>query len=111
MLGNKEIMAENIKFYMEKKGVNATEVCTALGFKSNTFSDWVTAKSYPRIDKIEKMANYFGVSKSALVEDNRYETDYISPTEKELVKSFRMADSETQLVIRRLLGYVEGMRK
>ncbi len=34
-----------------------------------TFSDWVNAKTYPRIDKIELMANYFGISKSDLVED------------------------------------------
>ena len=34
-----------------------------------TFSDWINAKTYPRIDKIELLANYFGVLKSDLVED------------------------------------------
>lgn len=68
-LGNKEIMAKNIKKYMAIKGVNQTEMCNALGFKFMTLSDWLHAKTYPRIDKIELMANYFGVSKSDLVED------------------------------------------
>ena len=68
-LGNKETMAKNIKRLMALNQVNATDVCTALGFKAPTFSDWVNAKTYPRIDKIEAMSNYFGVSKADLVED------------------------------------------
>ena len=68
-LGNKETMAKNIKRLMALNQVNATDVCTALGFKAPTFSDWVNAKTYPRIDKIEAMSNYFGVSKADLVEE------------------------------------------
>ena len=68
-LGNKETMAKNIKRLMALNQVNATDVCNALGFKAPTFSDWVNAKTYPRIDKIEAMSNYFGVSKADLVED------------------------------------------
>lgn len=69
MVADKELMARNIKRFMDEKGVNATDVCKALGFKHNTFSDWINAKAYPRIDKIEMMANYFGVTKADLVED------------------------------------------
>ena len=69
MTENKLIMAKNILYYMNKRNVTASDVCKACGFKQNTFSDWVNAKIYPRIDKIEMMANYFGVSKSDLVED------------------------------------------
>lgn len=68
-LGNKEIMAKNIKRYMESRGVDRNKICADLGIKYTTFSDWINAKTYPRIDKIELIANYFGVSKSDLVED------------------------------------------
>lgn len=70
-LGNKKIMANNIKYYMNLKGINQTELCNALGLKYMTVNDWVNAKSYPRIDKIEMMADYFGISKSDLVEERR----------------------------------------
>ena len=70
MLGNKEIMAKNILYYMEINRVNSSEVCRALGFKQSTFSNWLHAKIYPRIDKIEKMANYFHITKADLVEDH-----------------------------------------
>ena len=41
-----------------------------MGVKYTTFTDWVKGNSYPRIDKIEMMANYFGISKADLVEDH-----------------------------------------
>ena len=82
-LGNKETMAKNIKRLMALNQVNATDVCTALGFKAPTFSDWVNAKTYPRIYKIEAMSNYFGVSKADLVEE-QLPSDAISyaPTQR-----------------------------
>lgn len=70
-LGNKSIMAQNIKYYMSLKGVTQSEVCTTLNIKANTFSDWVNAKTYPRIDKIEMLANYFGIEKSDLIEKQK----------------------------------------
>ena len=69
MFENKKVMARNILHYMEVNNVTATDVCKACGFKQNTFSDWVNAKTYPRIDKIELMANYFHINKAYLVED------------------------------------------
>ncbi len=67
-LGNKESMAQNIKRYMRKKNISRRELCDALGFNYNTLADWLHARKYPRIDKIEMMANYFGISKADLVE-------------------------------------------
>lgn len=68
-LGNKEIMAKNIQFYMNKKGLDRNRLCADLNLKYMTVSDWLNAKTYPRIDKIEMLANYFNVNKSDLVEE------------------------------------------
>lgn len=67
-LGNKEIMAKNIKRLLDERGMTRTELCNALGFNYSTLADWLHARKYPRIDKIEMMANFFGVSKADLVE-------------------------------------------
>ncbi|MCI1823716.1 MAG: helix-turn-helix domain-containing protein [Megasphaera sp.] len=67
-LGNKQVMADNIKYYMKLHDKSRAEICKDLGFKYSTFSEWLNAKKYPRIDKIEILANYFNVNKSALVE-------------------------------------------
>lgn len=66
---NKSIIAKNIRYYMEQNNKSRMEVCEALGIKYTTFTDWVNGKTYPRIDKIELMAAYFGIQKSDLVED------------------------------------------
>ncbi len=68
-LGNKKIMALNIKRLLAISGISQKELCKALGFRESTFSDWVNAKTYPRIDKIEMMARYFNVTKADLVEN------------------------------------------
>lgn len=70
MLGNKEIMAKNIRRYMDAQRKSRNDVCEALGFAYSTFTDWINGNKYPRIDKIEMLANYFGVSKSDLVEEH-----------------------------------------
>ena len=66
---NKRIMARNIRRYMDMKGVTNQQVCDALGFKYTTFMDWIKAVTYPRIGKVEAMANYFGCAKSDLIEE------------------------------------------
>ena len=66
---NKEIMAKNIRRYMDMKGVTNQQLCDALDFKYTTFMDWIKGVTYPRIGKVEAMANYFGCEKSDLIEE------------------------------------------
>lgn len=68
-LGNKEIFAKNLTYYVERSGKTQKEMCDILDIKPTTFNDWVKAKKYPRIDKIELLANYFGIKKSDLIEE------------------------------------------
>lgn len=67
-LGNKKTMAENLQYYMAINKKSRNDVCQDLNIKYTTFTDWIKAKTYPRIDKIEALASYFGVTKSDLVE-------------------------------------------
>lgn len=104
MIENKEVMARNIRHYMQIKNVSAAEICKELGFRQNTFSCWINAKYYPRIDKIEQMANYFGISKSALVEESVDDFD-LSDLERKMIIEFRSSDAVTRDAIKRLLSY------
>ena len=96
-LGNKEIMARNIKRLMELNGKDRNDVCNDLGFKYTTFTDWINAKTYPRIDKIEMMANYFGVSKADLVEE-RNESDYYFDKQSADIAEFLMKNPQYQVL-------------
>ena len=68
-LGNKEVFAKNLKYYMNYYEKDRTAICNDLNIPYTTFADWYNAVTYPRIDKIEMLANYFDIKKSDLIED------------------------------------------
>lgn len=68
-LGNKEIFAKNLQYYMHLNKKTRNDVCRDLDIPYSTFTDWYNANIYPRIDKIQLLANYFGIQKSDLVEN------------------------------------------
>ena len=69
-IGNKEIFAQNLSRYMNERGIDRNTLCEKLDFKYSTLCEWLSARKYPRIDSIEKMANYFGIQKSDLIESH-----------------------------------------
>ncbi|MBY4955900.1 XRE family transcriptional regulator [Streptococcus suis] len=66
---NKDIFSKNLKYYMDKKGVDRNQLCSDLDLKYTTVRDWIKGITYPRIGKIELLANYFGINKSDLIEE------------------------------------------
>ena len=70
---SKEVFAKNLRHYMEQAGKNQKEMAEIIGVSAPTFNEWLKAKKYPRIDKIEKLAHYFGILKSDLIEDKTEE--------------------------------------
>ena len=68
-MDNKEIFSINLKRLMEQKGVSRQDLSKVLGVSYFTISDWVNGKKYPRMDKVEILAAYFGVLKSDLIEE------------------------------------------
>lgn len=68
-MDNKNIFASNLRRYMDINDKSRKEVCEAIGVSYYTFSDWVNGKKYPRMDKVERLAAYFGILKSDLIED------------------------------------------
>ena len=94
-LGNKETMAKNIRYYMDLHRVNSVEMCKILGVSQSAFSFWLNAKTYPRIDKIEMMAKYFGITKADLVEE-RSSASAASEARDRVLKAFDQMDPELQ---------------
>ena len=67
-LDNKEIFAQNLQRYMNENGMSRIELAQMIKVPYSTLSEWLTAKKYPRIDKIQKLASVFGIEKSELIE-------------------------------------------
>lgn len=67
--GNKKVFSKNLRKYMDLYQKSRSDICKDLGFAYTTFTSWETGVNYPRIDKIEMMADYFHIEKSDLIED------------------------------------------
>lgn len=113
MLENRDVMAANIRRYMRINGKSRHDVCKALGFPYSTFSEWITARKYPRIDKIELMANYFGCEKSDLIEDKAKQPagSELSERKREFIKRVSaMSDSQLDR-LEQILDLIETTEK
>ena len=72
-IGNKETMSKNLKYYIERSGKDRRELAEIWGFPYSTVTEWINGKKYPRIDRIERMAAYFNILKSDLIEEKTQE--------------------------------------
>ena len=79
-------MYEIYQKLLDMNGVKSADVARATGISNMTFSDWKNGKSTPKMDKIEKIAKYFGVT-----------TDYMMGKKSE-VPSLSMADEHLELI-------------
>lgn len=70
---SKEIFSANLEKLMSSRGIDRNKLCSDLGLKYTTVRDWLKGITYPRIGKIELLANYFGINKSDLIEDKNQE--------------------------------------
>ena len=47
---------------LEKSGETAYQVSKATGIRQNTFSNWKSGRSNPKVDKLKILAEHFEVS-------------------------------------------------
>ena len=113
-MAHKDVFARNLKKYMALNGKSRKEICEALGYSYFTFSDWVTGKKMPRMDKVEQLANYFGIKKSDLIEETKKEQptefDGLSAKKKAFIdKVMQMSDAELDR-LDQILALVENTK-
>ena len=103
MTWSKEVFAKNLRYYMESRGKNQKELAEIVGVSAPTMNDWLKAKKYPRIDKIEILANYFGILKSDLIEDKKEqptENDGLSENRKALMQfAMEVPDDKVEMIL------------
>ena len=83
---NKNIFATNLNNLMNLERKTRKDISDALGISYFTVTAWVNGTKYPRMDKVEMLANYFGVLKSDLIEEKATNKDISSPKEPTLTE-------------------------
>ncbi|MGV8094382.1 MAG: helix-turn-helix domain-containing protein [Mangrovibacterium sp.] len=67
----------NIRFLRNKKGLSQAEMLDHLGFPRTTWSSYENGVSQPDIDGILRIASFFGISVTELLEEDLTEKDYL----------------------------------
>lgn len=104
-IGNKEVFSKNLRYYISVTEKTQKEVAEAIGVTPASLNEWIKMKKYPRIDKIEMLARYFGILKSDLIEDKGInktlpQQQTLTEGENMLVELFRQVpESKQQMVL------------
>ena len=72
-----------------EKGVKDSDVVKATGITKSTFSDWKSGRSKPKNDKLQKIADYFGVTIDYLmtgIEDKKESPVLTARDERDIAK-------------------------
>lgn len=95
--------AQNLKNIMQKRNKTQSDLVKDLSFRQATVSDWLNGKKYPRMDKVEKLANYLGVSINELLMQSVFEPPVpaiqLTNQEKSMIKKYRQLNADGKLVI------------
>lgn len=72
----KEIFSKNLNYYMDLKGKTQSDIINDLKINKSAISSWCNGTRLPRMNKVELLANYLGISKSDLIEGSIEDNNY-----------------------------------
>lgn len=113
-MDNKNIFASNLKKQMKINGKSRNDISEALGISYFTVSDWVNGKKYPRMDKVEMLADYFKILKSDLIEENNNPSPSeptLSEGEEILLDLFRRVPEDKQQLVLQMIRAALGTQE
>lgn len=102
------VFVNNLCHYMQMRGVDQSDIVVALGISASTVSDWVKGKKYPRVDAMQKIADYLGVLLSDLTTEHSDDdkSGPLTPSESELITIFRDLNDKGQDALLRQARYL-----
>jgi repressor LexA len=110
-MDNRTIFARNLNYQMDLHEKSRQDVSTDLGISYFTITSWANGTKYPRMDKITKLAEYFGVLVSDLIEEKKEQsTEYDGLSKKKqafIDKVMQMSDVELDR-LEQILALVEN---
>ena len=86
----RQVFAKNLKRQLNIHGKQPVDLVNDLHIPFSTVSNWINAAKFPRMGKIELLAQYFGIKKSDLTEEadeeNEQQNYYTDPATADLAQ-------------------------
>lgn len=64
-----KVFSDNLNKLLRERGLTQLEVANAINVSAQTFNTWCRGIAIPRMNKIQRLADYFRINKSALIDD------------------------------------------
>ena len=81
------LIAARIQHYLESKNKTQADLAEYMGVSQATVSNWCNGVKMPRMDKIDKICEFFGIERSDLmVEDKEPAGYYLDPEAAEIAQ-------------------------
>ena len=107
---NLDVFTRNFKRHLALSGKRQVEVANAVGVSTGTITDWKKGRSYPRMDKIQLLAEFFGIQKSDLVEDVNIAKETISNKEQEIFDLFhKIPEEKRELILSMIRAAIDNL--
>ena len=91
---SQEIFSNNLRRHLDSSGRSQKEVADIIGVSTGTFCDWVNKRSIPRMDKVQKLAEVFGITKSDLLDEWNPEKDEELAADQKVLELFHKVPKE-----------------
>lgn len=102
-----KIFSYNLNKLLSMHEVSQAEAAKAIGVSPQTFNTWSKGIAIPRMGSIQKLADYFNVNKSDLIDCKNESNQSIVPhNEVILMSSYRKLNSEGQ---QRVIEYTDDL--
>lgn len=82
------IFRENLKFYLSQKQSSQLELANYLNVSNTTVNNWVKGYSMPRMNKVDKICNFFNISRSDLIEKKTAPPEHEINIDDEIEKAY-----------------------
>lgn len=73
-MNTRDIFKQNLNYYIGLSGKNKKMISEEMQIPYTTLVDWVNGNKFPRADGIERLADYFKILKSDLLEEKEKPT-------------------------------------
>lgn len=108
-LGNKEIFAQNLNYYVKRSGKSQSELAEECGVSQSTFNEWCRGKKYPRIDRIERLSEIFKIKMSDLIEEKTGEDTDLSEAKRKLIDMAKdCSDEDAERMLQMMQLFLSG---
>ncbi|MDE5696747.1 MAG: helix-turn-helix domain-containing protein [Lachnospiraceae bacterium] len=81
----KRIFAKNLNKYLSLFNKTQKEVADAIEVSPQTFNTWCQGIALPRMGKVQRLADYFGIGKTDLI-DEKFPNTFTAKDERDITK-------------------------